>query len=555
MTGTGTTMKRPGFVPWPDREARRYREAGLWRGEPLGLLTWRWAERDGDAVALVDGDRRLTYRELAVRVDLLAEGLRAAGLRDGDNMLVQLPNGISFVTAFLAGLRAGVAPVMMLPAHRHMEMTAVAAHTSAAALLVPETTRGYNYVALARRVARDVPSVREVIVDRGAGLSELGGWPGDDAEIARRRARLDASGPDPSDVALFLLSGGSTGLPKVITRTHDDYEYNARRSGEVCGFGPDTVYLVALPAGHNFPLGCPGILGTLMAGGRVVLLPSPSPAAVFAAIARENVTVTAAVPAVAARWTEAAERDRPALPSLRMVQVGGSLFTPDAARRLASALGCSVQQVYGMAEGLLNFTRPEDGDAAYTSQGRPMSAYDEIRVVGADDHPVPDGEPGELLTRGPYTPRGYFAVPEHNARAFTADGFFRTGDIVVRRPDGNLAVVGRRKDVINRGGEKIGADEVERLVQALPEVAEAAAVPAPDPVLGERVCVYVLLRPGAAAPALDRVRDLFVAHGVATFKVPERLEVVTELPRTAVGKIDKAVLRTWASEPSPVGAP
>ena len=555
MTGTGTTMKRPGFVPWPDREARRYREAGLWRGEPLGLLPWRWAERDGDAVALVDGDRRLTYRELAVRVDLLAEGFRTRGLRDGDNVLMQLPNGTGFVTTFLAALRAGVAPLMMLPAHRQMEMTAVAAHTSAAALLVPETIRGFNYAALARRVARDVPTVREVIVDRGAGLAELAGRPGDEAEIARCRARLDASGPDPSDVALFLLSGGSTGLPKVITRTHDDYEYNARRSGEVCGFGPDTVYLVALPAGHNFPLGCPGILGTLMAGGRVVLLPSPSPGAVFAAIAREKVTVTAAVPAVAARWTEAAERDHPALPSLRTVQVGGSLFTADAARRLASALGCSVQQVYGMAEGLLNFTRPEDGDAAYTSQGRPMSAYDEIRVVGADDRPVPDGEPGELLTRGPYTPRGYFAVPEHNARAFTADGFFRTGDVVVRRPDGNLAVVGRRKDVINRGGEKIGADEVERLVQMLPQVAEAAAVPAPDPELGERVCVYVLLRPGAVAPGLERVRDLFVAHGVATFKVPERLEVVAELPRTAVGKIDKTVLRTWASEPFPVGAP
>jgi 2,3-dihydroxybenzoate-AMP ligase len=365
-------------------------------------------------------------------------------------------------------------------------------------------------------------------------------------DVAERRRQLDDAAPAATDVALFLLSGGTTGLSKVISRTHNDYEYNARRSGEVCLFGPDTVYGVALPAGHNFPLGSPGLLGTLLVGGRVVLLRTPSPASAFETIARERVTTVAVVPAVAQRWTMAAEELRPDLSSLRQVQVGGSLFAPEHARRAREVLGCWVQQSFGMAEGLLNYTRVDDDEeVTATTQGRPISPHDEIRIVDEDGRPVPEGEPGELLTRGPYTPRGYFNAPEHNARAFTPDGWYRTGDVVRLHPSGNFVVSGRNKDVINRGGEKVAADEIERLVQLLPEVAQAAAVPYPDPELGERVCMFVALRPDTSL-TLDRLRELFTAHSVAAFKVPERLEVVADMPYTAVGKIDKKTLRDWA---------
>jgi len=304
------------------------------------------------------------------------------------------------------------------------------------------------------------------------------------------------------------------------------------------------VYLTALPASHNFPLACPGILGTLLSGGRVVLLPSPEPERAFAVIAAEGVTVTAAVPAVAQRWIRyAREHGADQVRTLTLLQVGGARLADEIARQVRPALGATLQQVFGMAEGLLNYTRLDDPeDVACTTQGRPLSEGDEVRLVDESGRDVAEGEPGSLLTRGPYTPRGYYRAPEQNARAFTADGWYRSGDIVRRRPDGNLVVEGRDKDMINRGGEKISAEEVENLVYRLPQVAHVAAVAMPDPDLGERVCVYVVLAPGAAL-GLGDVRAAMTAAGVARFKLPERLVVVPDLPATKVGKIDKKALR------------
>jgi salicylate---CoA ligase len=344
---------------------------------------------------------------------------------------------------------------------------------------------------------------------------------------------------------VFLLSGGTTGLPKLIARTHDDYTYNAKRSGEVSGFDEHTVYLVALPAGHNFPLACPGLLGALLVGGTVVMLDSPEPTKAFRTIAAEGVTHTAAVPAVAQRWIDhRAEHPSDDLATLRVLQVGGSRLAEEVGRRVRPVLGCTLQQVFGMAEGLLNYTRLDDPeDVIVATQGRPISPADEVLLIDALDQPVPMGEPGSLLTRGPYTPRGYYRAAEHNARAFTADGWYRSGDICRWHPSGNLVVEGRDKDMINRGGEKISAEEIENLVYLLPQVEQVAAVAMPDPTLGERVCIYVVPRRGAGLD-LDTVRSALRERGVAAYKLPERLEVLEALPQTKVGKIDKKALRT-----------
>lgn len=213
------------------------------------------------------------------------------------------------------------------------------------------------------------------------------------------------------------------------------------------------------------------------------------------------------------------------------------------AAQVRPTMGATLQQVFGMAEGLLNYTRLDDpDDVICTTQGRPMSPADEVLIVDENDEPLPDCSPGSLLTRGPYTPRGYYRAPEQNARAFTADGWYRSGDIVRRRPDGNLVVEGRDKDMINRGGEKISAEEVENLVYQLDSVAQVAAVAMPDPDLGERVCLYVVPAPGAEV-SLDEVRASMQDRGVAKYKWPERLELVGELLSTKVGKIDKKALR------------
>ena len=329
---------------------------------------------------------------------------------------------------------------MAMPAHRGHELRYLAAHAEVTSIAVPDRLGDFDHQALGREVAEATPSVRLLLVAGGTvgtdatdlrALAE----PADDPAAAR--ARLDRVAPDSGDIAVFLLSGGTTGLPKLITRTHDDYEYNARRSAEVCGFDSDTVYLVALPAGHNFPLACPGILGTLMNGGRVVLARTPDPDKVLPADGRRgrdgHRRRAGRRPALDRRRRR---RPPPAPPALRLLQVGGARLAPEVARRAEPVLGGTLQQVFGMAEGLLNYTRPDDpDDIKIETQGRPMCPDDEILVVDASDNPVPARTSmGALLTRGPYTPRGYYRADEHNARAFTPDGWYRTGDIVRLHP-------------------------------------------------------------------------------------------------------------------------
>jgi 2,3-dihydroxybenzoate-AMP ligase len=536
-----------GVVPWPDDLAADYAERGWWRGLSLGTELWAAAHERPDAVAVVDGDVRLSYRSLVARCDAAATRLADLGLVRGDRIVVQLPNCWQFVVLTLACLRAGVVPVMALPAHRQHELAYLAEHSEAAAIAVPGKLRDFDHQAMAAELVAASGTLRHVLVvadDVRPGSTDLTDLCAEPVDPAPDRARWDVDHPDSREVAVFLLSGGTTGLPKLIARTHDDYAYNARASAELCGLGEHTVYLTALPASHNFPLACPGILGTLLTGGRVVLLGSPEPERTFTVVAAEGVTATAAVPAVAQRWLAYAdEHGAEQVSGLRLLQVGGARLADEVARRITPVLGATLQQVFGMAEGLLNYTRLDDpDDLVCTTQGRPLSPGDEVRIVDEADRDVPDGVPGSLLTRGPYTPRGYYRAEEQNARAFTPDGWYRSGDIVRRRADGNLVVEGRDKDMINRGGEKISAEEVENLVYRLPEVAQVAAIAMPDPDLGERVALYVVLRPGATL-TLDDVRTAMAGDRVARYKWPERLEVVDELLTTKVGKIDKKALR------------
>ena len=540
-------MITDGTVPWPPDLARQYEKQGWWRGQALGAEIAAVAAARPTAAALVDGETRISYASLTQRADALATRLTdGLGLKRGDRIVVQLPNCWPFVVLTLACLRAGIVPVMALPAHREHELAYLCQHSEARALAVPGVLRDFDHQDLAERLVAGSATLRHILVVgqdvRHTDLTALCS----ESEPGRTedQARWDAAQPDPRDVAVFLLSGGTTGLPKLIARTHNDYAYNARASAALCGLDHEAAYLVALPASHNFPLACPGILGTLLAGGRVVMLPAPQPAAAFAAIETEGVTITAVVPAVAQRWlAHATEHGASQLRTLKILQVGGARLPDELAWRVRPVLGATLQQVFGMAEGLLNYTRLDDPDEVIcATQGRPLSPGDEVRIVDADGRDLPDGQPGALLTRGPYTPRGYYRAPEQNNRAFTPDGWYASGDVVRRRPDGNLVVEGRDKDMINRGGEKISAEEVENLLYRMPGIAQVAAVAAPDAELGERVCVFVVPAPGQDI-TLAAIRAGLAAAGVARFKWPERLELAAELPVTKVGKLDKQALR------------
>ncbi|MFO6453441.1 MULTISPECIES: (2,3-dihydroxybenzoyl)adenylate synthase [unclassified Aeromicrobium] len=540
-----------GTVPWPSDVADLYRRKGYWEDRAIGDVIWEVADARPDEVALVDRGARLTYAELARGADSLAVRLGELGLHRDDRVVLQLPNGWEFVLVTLACFRSGVIPVMALPAHRRHELLHLASLSQAKAMAVPSTLREFDHEALAHEIASELDDLETVIVladdaPRDPRSVSLNAMLSEPLGPAQTRVVVDGLRPDPDAPACFLISGGTTGLPKLITRTHNDYLCNIRATSAAAGLGEDDVYLGTLPASHNFPLACPGVLGTLVAGGRAVMLPSPEPVRAFATIADEGVTISAAVPAVAQRWLDHQQQvGGSQTASLRVLQVGGSRLPDEHAARVKPLLGATLQQVFGMAEGLINTTRLDDPEEVLTTtQGRPVHEADEVRILDGLGRDVPDGAPGAIYTRGPYTPRGYYNAPDHNARAFLADGgWYGSGDIVVRRPDGNLVVQGREKDMINRAGEKISAEEIEDLMYRLFEVELAAAVSMPDPDLGERLCVYVVVRRGREAPTVEAAKEAFEGAGVAAFKCPERIVVVPQIPTTKVGKLDKKALR------------
>ena len=323
----------------------------------------------------------------------------------------------------------------------------------------------------------------------------------------------------------MLLSGGTTSLSKLIPRTHDDYVLNARLCGAAGGFDESTVLMAILPLGHNYNLASPGMLGAFYYGGTVVLAPSGEAADVFGLVERERVTTIAAVVPLISGWLDSDAPDRFDLSSLEVIQNGGARLAPELRSRLRERFGCTPQEIYGTAEGLINMTRLDDpDDLLLESSGTPVCVDDEIIVVDDDGREVADGVPGELLTRGPYTIRGYYNAPEKNREAFTEDGFYRMGDIV-RRRGRHVFTEGRRKDLINRGGEKISCEEVENLIYAHPKVKVVTLVAMPDPVFGEKACAFVVPKPGETL-AFDELIAFLRQQKIASFKLPERLEVV-----------------------------
>ncbi|MBO0869456.1 MAG: (2,3-dihydroxybenzoyl)adenylate synthase [Micromonosporaceae bacterium] len=538
------------WVGWPVADADRYRSLKYWTGVTFGDLLRDWAARYDQRTALVDGARRWTYAQLDQAVDRLVTGLHQLGIRRGDRVIVQLPNRAEFVEVWFALQRLGAVPVHAMPGHRRAEITHLAQVSGAVAYVIADRHAGFDFRTLAAQVREarqdaDEP-LRHVIVIGDPGQSGFVSYA--DLSTVAPGQPLPPDGPAPSDLALLLLSGGTTGLPKLIPRSHDDYAYNARASAELCGLGSDTVYLAVLPIAFNFTLACPGVLGTLTSGGTVVVTASPDPQTAFSLIEREGVTCTALTPPLVPYWLEGYQESRPDLSSLRFVQVGGARLDDDLARRLEATLGTRLQQVYGMAEGLLNYTRLDDPDElVHTTQGRPLCPDDEVRVVDpADDQPVAPGESGELLTRGPYTLRGYYRATA-DATSFTPDGFYRTGDLVRQLPSGHLVVTGRIKDQINRGGEKIAATEVEELLLTHPSVRLAALIAAPDDEWGE-VPVAVLVCDGSPPTARD-VADFLRTRGLAAFKLPHRVECLDALPLTPLGKIDKKRLTAMFAQP------
>jgi 2,3-dihydroxybenzoate-AMP ligase len=532
-----------GVVPFPPEFAKRYRDKGYWQDKSLATEFATVFRSFADRVGLIDGDRQFTYADIDRLSDNLALNLLDLGVKPLDRFVPTLPNVAEFVLLYFALQKLGCIPIAALVTHRYSEVSQFVRLSQAVACVYPARNGDFEFAPMIRRVAQENPCMRLAITLGSPGPGEHSLQELIERPAKRPKGDLARIKIEPTDPCIFQLSGGTTGIPKLIPRTHNDYAYNSKTAAKVCGVGGESTLLLMLPIAHNLPLACPGIQGFMFNGGKVVLSASTRPEDVFPLVARHKVTHIKVVPALLIRLINSAAVTQHDTSSVRYIQSGGQRLQPEVRLRTKELIpSCFVQENFGMSEGMLYFVRIDDPeDVRLETVGRPISPDDEVRLIDDDGHEVPFGEVGEMCARGPYTLRGYYGAPEHNAKVFTPDGFYCSGDLMRQHPSGNYMVEGRKKDLINRGGEKISAEEIENLILQHPAVQNIACVAMPDPDMGERMCACVILKSGQSL-TLDALVSFLKTKEIAKFKLPERLEAVSDFPLSTFGKVSKKAL-------------
>src|ERR1700734_900401 len=517
----------PGVVPHPAAAVSRYVATGAWATHSLPKAFRQAATAYAERTALITPDERLTYRELDARSDAVAVGLLSSGLQPRERVLLQLTNSAMAVVAWYGLLKAGLIPVCTLAIHRRLEIEQIGRKSGAVAHLVQADFSSFDLVGLAQQVAGLLPAIRQLIT-----VGAAPGTPGlriedlqdrevsdkERAELLEIAESLDVRGP-----AVLQLSGGTTGTPKIIPRLHAEYRYNADLTSRWWGHTEHSVLAFGLPLAHNAALA--NGLHAAHGAGAALLLATPAADVMLPLMAEHGATWTMSPPGLAREYLS-----HPAF-GAAVARLGTWVLTAARVPRPVFAeltqRGVHVTQAFGMSEGLFLFP-PLGAPASLRAEtvGAPISPLDEVRVLwpGTEVEGA-EGEIGELAARGPYTIRGYLAAPDRNCEAFTAEGFYRSGDLVrARRYDGVLSysIEGRVKDLIDRGGEKITAEEGELLGAGHPSAAEIALVAMPDPRLGERSCAYVVPRDPQRPPTLTDVRTYLAAEGLAKYKWPGR---------------------------------
>lgn len=531
---------KPGLV-------EKYVRNGWWPATNIADVFDRSSEYFPDKVAVADDQVSLTYKELRAKADSLAAGLLRIGVKKGDCVLLQLPNWAEFMYALLAIYKVGAVMVLCNIGHKRLETTHLANVHEAVAYICPTKYRKDDFSAVMQDVAANCPALKHIISVRADGevagftdrLEDLMTAPlsvEDLLELERRK-------PLCTDWCHVAPSGGTTGLPKGAPRTHGQYLCNVWTLHHGWDMTINDVCLLSVPVGHNLAL--LNVVGSFVFNYQLVLLDSTRPDDIGRRIQEVKATYMPAVPSLWRRIIEAAEISHYDLSSLRKVMAGGEASLPELIRQVTSKIGATYINEFGMVEGLLCRSRLDDDiDTICESVGKPCCPWDEVKILdpqtGAE---VPDGTDGELCIRGACIFPGYVKSPKVNARQFTPDGFFKTGDQARLLPGGRVKITGRIKDLIIRGGENITPSLVEDLICQCPGVFDASAIGMPDPILGERLCAYVRRDPAANVNE-NAIKKFMESKGASKLLIPERFVFVTEtFPLTAPGKVDKKILR------------
>ncbi len=527
-----------------DEMATKFREAGFWRGETFHDVLAARADRHPDREVLSDGRRRVSYRELLERVDAVAAVLQACGIARHDVVTIQLPNWIEFACAFFAVERLGAIAIQVSTDFRERELAFILEFSNSAAFVCAREFRGFGHLAMIDKLRPTLPGLR---------LVACADCQGDDGVVSladaiagtARFAPLTAVAMDPDEIFRMAFTSGTTGNPKAVIHSHDTTLSAARIQNDDLGIGEDDVLLLYLPLGLNW--GYLALLQTIVAGARAVLLDRFSAAAALSLIESERVTYVPTAPASIIAMLNEPDLDRRDISSLRQVVSGGASCPLETIREFRAKMKGDFIELYGMLEsGFHSYTRAtDDPEAVSGTVGKPASGLG-LRILDEAGDDVAEGGEGEIAGRGPSIHLGYHNNPAANAAAFTADGWFRTGDLGYLDPASNLVISGRNKEIINRGGKKFHPREIEEILYNSPNVLHAAIIGVPDPRLGERNCLCVVPRPGRMV-VLEEMLELLRGK-VATYKLPESLEIFDSLPFTPTGKLQRHRLAEWIGE-------
>jgi acyl-CoA synthetase (AMP-forming)/AMP-acid ligase II len=537
LMAVSTAVQMP-FVTAED--ALRYVEAGYWsRDETLPSVLARHARSRPERLAVVDDlGNRVTYGELHRRSSQLAAAIAGRGIGSGDVVGVQFPNRVEASVAALAIEKAGAIVCPMVTPYRRNELAFIIGQTGMKLLFVPGTYRGFDHDALGRELMADFPSLRTLVT-----LSEAASAPdcvpfGQFTDSGGEDQEFDATRLDPDAVAALLFTSGTEAAPKGILHTSNTLLANVRSLRRMLGLTHDDGVFMASPVGHGTGYGF-GIRLACYLGSTLSLLGIWNARDAAKMLAEYRAAYTHGATPFVTDLLSLPDLGEFDLSRLRYFVTGGAAVPPGTATRVADRLGCRLLRLYGQTEGFMTTLSPvtDDPADAESSDGLPVAGV-EVRAVDSSDQPVPAGEPGECQYRGPHRCVGFLEDPVREAASITGDGWFRSGDLVRIGRDGQLAVAGRKKEVINRGGYKYSPREVEDVLASYPGIGGIAIVRMADARLVERSCAFIVPE-GRSEPTVQELADYLKARGVASFKWPERVEIVSEFPTTASGKVQK----------------
>jgi len=531
-------------VRYPDFDRlKRYVEEGTLGNQSLTSALRSSFRENANRKALVGPEGELTYAELDSLTDRFGAALIKLGARPLDRVILQCGNCNELLLAFVGCLKASLIPLCALQAFRKHEITYLGNLCEATVHLVQGDDAKFDDVAFATEMQEFVPTLKLIVQARGESRRSAISFSSLVHSISREEALqvLASIEDDPFQAAVFQLSGGTTGVPKIIPRFQNEYLYNMRAVAEWNGYSSADVLFMPTPFMHNMNMVC--FFGPmLLVGASIVACPDISQETLADAIAKNSPTWFGLAGPILSRVSEQMKLASPEEKSRR------KLIGPKNAPRLREMLGSPCYHIFGMTEGVIMFAR--QGDPTFVldeSVGRPVSSQDEVKIVEpGTDVELADGEVGEALFRGPYTIRGYYKSEQEDVHRFTPDGYYRSGDLMMAQVFAGHRYFffrGRTKDVVDRGGEKINAEELENIINTCPKVHASAVVGMPDPVYGEKVCVFVVPHPGNEVVSLAELTSFLEQEGLAKFKWPERLEVIAEFPVTASGKRSKILLR------------